>query len=154
MIVRADHVVAGLGCAVGAAVLLLLPSQADPKGLDAIADPYSPAFFPIVIAAILMLASAALVITALLRAPAPAGDRSVEMPGRLVATGAWLVCYAVLILSIGMVVASAINIVVLSYVLGARNHLAISAVAITVPAGIHLLFERFLRVLLPEGRLF
>lgn len=154
MVLRADHIVAALGCTISLAVLLLLPSQADPKGLDAIADPYSPGFFPIVIAGILFVVSAALGIAAVSSASAPAGERSIDTPGRLLITAAWILCYAWLISWLGMVIASVINVVVLSYVMGARNHFAIAAVAVAVPTGIHLLFERLLHVLLPEGKLF
>lgn len=152
---KADLSVAAFSLFVGVATLMLLPSQVGGENLSAITDPYSPAFFPILIAGILIACGAALAGGALMQTPASQNDvRSIEAPLRIAATAGYLLFYGVLIYWIGMVLASIISIICLSYILGFRRHIIIFVTAIVIPLIIYVLFEKMLYVLLPQPRIF
>jgi hypothetical protein len=156
--------VAGFGVLFGVFILFLTPGHAGGDGYAAIGDIQSSAFFPLVLAILLIIVSAGFFIVTLVGAgqaaavvdhgPARPEGEPVEAPLRLAATAASLVLYYVLIGWIGMVPASVVLILGLSWVLGFRNYWVAVCVAVAVPFGVELLFQKMLYVMLPEGRLF
>jgi hypothetical protein len=158
MIWRSDRAVAIVGAALGVGALLAVPAQIRGQGFGAIADVQSPAFFPILIA-LLMVAMSVLLLTARRREPSKprdAGDETgpVEAPRRLAAAALCLIAYYGALELIGMVVASILVIAVLALTLGYRRYGILAAVALALPVGIFLAFEKGLFVLLPAGKLF
>jgi hypothetical protein len=158
MIWRPDIAVAIVGASLGLGALLGVPAQ-----ISAIADVQSPAFFPILIALVLVAVSV-LLLTARRLGPskpgeitAPAeGDETgpVEAPRRLAAAALCLVAYYAALELIGMVPASVLAIAALALTLGYRRYGILAAVALALPVGIFLAFEKGLFVLLPAGKLF
>jgi len=139
----------------GSATLLFMPNLVSGETLAAINDPYSPAFFPILIGALLIICGCAVIGTAAIgRAPKIRGDGVIEAPLRLSATAGFIVAYTAAMLWIGMLAASVVCIAGLAYILGYRRHWIIAAAAIVVPALIYVLFERMLYVLLPQAQVF
>jgi hypothetical protein len=155
---RPDVAVAIVGAALGLGALAAVPTQIRGQGYGAIADIQSPAFFPILIA-LLMVAMSILLLTARRREPpnpAQAGDETgpVEAPRRLAAAALCLAAYYGALELIGMVTASVLVIGALALTLGYRRYGVLAAVAAAVPVILFLAFEKGLFVLLPEGRLF
>ena len=156
--------VAGFGVLFGTSVFLLIPGHAGGDGYAAIGDIQSSAFFPLILAILLIVVSAAFFITTLLGTgqPTPIADdgpeepegRAIEAPFRLAATAASLVLYYLLLDWIGMVAASVLLIFGLSWVLGFRNYWLAACIAVAVPLSVELLFQKMLYVMLPEGQLF
>jgi hypothetical protein len=158
MIWRPDIAVAIVGAALGVGALLAVPAQIRGQGFGAIADVQSPAFFPILIA-LLMVAVSILLLTARRREaqePPEANDETgpIEAPRRLAAAALCLIAYYGALELIGMVVASILVIAVLALTLGYRRYGILAAVALALPVGIFLAFEKGLFVLLPAGKLF
>jgi hypothetical protein len=158
MIWRPDRAVAIVGAALGVGALLAVPAQIRGQGFGAIADVQSPAFFPILIA-LLMVAVSILLLTARRREaqePPEANDETgpIEAPRRLAAAALCLIAYYGALELIGMVVASILVIAVLALTLGYRRYGILAAVALALPVGIFLAFEKGLFVLLPAGKLF
>ncbi len=139
----------------GAATLAFLPQMVSGETLAAIGDPYSPAFFPILIGALLIVCGGVMIFaTAMGRAPVVRGEGSIESPLRLGTTAGFIVVYTLLITWIGMLAASVLCIAGLAYILGYRRHVIIGMAAVVVPVLIYVLFERMLYVLLPQPTLF
>lgn len=134
--------------ALGLAALWLVPAQVAPDGFARLGEVRSPAFFPILAAALTLVLSLALVLRGLLR---PAPPTELRAPGRVLPVGAALVLAAVLVFPLGYLVTAALLIVALSYAFGGRRHAVILAMAVLVPVAIQLLFVSGLNVLLPEG---
>jgi hypothetical protein len=164
MIWRPDIAVAIVGASLGLGALLAVPAQIRGQGFGAIADVLSPAFFPILIALVLVAVSVLLLLTARRLGPskpseinAPAeGDETgpVEAPRRLAAAALCLVAYYAALELVGMVAASVLAIAALALTLGYRRYGILAAVALALPVGIFLAFEKGLFVLLPAGKLF
>jgi hypothetical protein len=158
MIWRPDRAVAIVGATLGLGALAAVPEQIRGQGYGAIADVQSPAFFPILIA-LLMVAVSILLLTARRREaqePPEANDETgpIEAPRRLAAAALCLIAYYGALELIGMVVASILVIAVLALTLGYRRYGILAAVALALPVGIFLAFEKGLFVLLPAGKLF
>lgn len=162
---RPDVAVGFAGTALGIAALVAVPFQIRGQGYDAITDIQSPAFFPILIALLMIGVSALLLFMRLGWAPAheePASGKTrpedetgrVAMPQRLIATAFCLVAYYLALEIAGMVLASIALIVALSLVLGFRRYVLLGIVAVLIPTGIYYSFEKGLYVLLPAGSLF
>jgi len=162
---RPDLAVGFAGTALGIAALIAIPYQIRGQGYDAIADIQSPAFFPILIALLMIGVSAVLLFVRLCYPPAPEGAASdriqpegetgrVAMPQRLIATAFCLITYYLALEIVGMVPASIALIVVLSLVLGFRRYALLGIVALLIPTAIYYSFEKGLYVLLPAGALF
>lgn len=162
---RPDVAVGFAGTALGIAALIAVPYQIRGQGYDAIADIQSPAFFPILIA-LLMVCVSALLLFLRLCYPSAQGDPAtgktqpadetgpVAMPQRMIATAFCLIAYYVSIDIAGMVLASTALILVLSLVLGFRRYVLLGIVALLIPTAIYYSFEKGLYVLLPAGTLF
>lgn len=152
---RENLAVGVVSVATGAATLAFLPEMVSGETLAALGDPYSPAFFPILIGALLIVCGGIMVVvSAMARAPEVRGEGSVESPLRLATTTGFIVVYTLLITWIGMLAASVLCIAGLAYILGYRRHVIVGVAAVVVPVLIYVLFERMLYVLLPQPTLF
>ena len=139
----------------GAATLAFLPQMVSGERLAAIGDPYSPAFFPILIGTLLIVCGVIMIAgTAMGRAPVVRGEGRIESPLRLGTAAGFIVVYTLLITWFGMLAASVACIAGLAYILGYRRHVIVAAAAVVVPVLIYVLFERMLYVLLPQPTLF
>ena len=155
ILVKENLAVGVLSVLTGAGTLVFLPEMVSGETLAAIGDPYSPAFFPIVIGALLIVCGGVMIATtAMGRAPVVRGEGRVESPLRLGSAAGVIVAYTLLITWIGMLAASVLCIAGLAYILGYRRHVIVGAAAVVVPVLIYVLFERMLYVLLPQPTLF
>jgi hypothetical protein len=162
--VGANIAVSLFGLLFGLAVLLLLPWQVAGESYDAVANVQSPAFFPIVLSAMLVVFSAILALSTArgggekdaAEDPRHLTDdaRSIESPMKVAGVALCLILYYLALSLIGMIAASMILILVMSYIMGFRNIWIVGIVAVVIPLGIYFLFEKTLYVLLPAGRLF
>ena len=117
-----------------------------PKGLD----PAGPRFFPLLVTTAWLLFSIGYLIEGL-RAPKTAkgdGDRSWFEP---VALGALLVLYALLVVPLGYVIATALLFFAATRVLGSRQLVRDAVVAVVLTVIVYVAFTRFLDISLPEG---
>ena len=152
---RENLAVGVVSVATGAATLAFLPEMVSGETLAALGDPYSPAFFPILIGALLIVCGGIMIaVSAMGRAPVVRGEGSVESPLRLGSAAGFIVVYTLLITWVGMLAASVLCIAGLAYILGYRRHVVIGLAAVCVPVLIYVLFERMLYVLLPQPTLF
>ncbi len=161
---RRDATVAIVGAAFGLAALIAVPAQIKGQGYDALFDVQSPAFFPILIALLMIAVSLTLLASRFLATqrrdvdddaqPQSEEAGPIEAPVRLVAAALCLLVYDASLDLVGMVVGSAALIVVLSLVLGFRRYGIIAAVAAIVPVGLYVSFQKGLYVMLPSGTLF
>ena len=155
LLVRENLAVGVVSVATGAGTLAFLPEMVSGETLAAIGDPYSPAFFPILIGSLLIVCGGIMIAgTAIGRGPVARGEGSIESPLRLGTTAGFIVVYTLLITWIGMLAASVLCIAGLAYILGYRRHLIVGLAAVCVPVLIYVLFERMLYVLLPQPTLF
>jgi hypothetical protein len=162
--VGANIAVSLFGLLFGLAVLLLLPWQVAGESYDAMANVQSPAFFPIALSATLVVFSAMLAFSTVRSGGKeeaaedplhPADDaRPIESPIKVAGVALCLILYYFALSVIGMIAASMILILVMSYIMGFRNFWIVGIVAVAIPLGIYFLFEKTLYVLLPAGRLF
>ncbi|NBC89141.1 MAG: hypothetical protein GVX90_06590 [Alphaproteobacteria bacterium] len=137
-----------LTLAVGLGALVLVPVQVEQGGLVGFGDVRSPAFFPVLAAVLTVGLSIALLVRGMVRA-APA-VKVANAPRVLAVTGA-LAAATAAIFWLGYLITAGLLIAALSRALGNRRPLIILVLAVAVPAGIHLLFEGALNVLLPAG---
>jgi hypothetical protein len=149
-----DGVLALLGIGVGVGALLLVPSQIPGGSLGDILEPSSSSFFPIVVAGAMVLCCVVLLANAILCA-----DTDNEPPPALLTQGyiqgsALLTAYVFLVSWIGMLVASGLMIVSLSYAFGYRNWPYMIATAVLMPLSIWFVFRKLLYVVFPSGVLF
>jgi len=162
---RRDAAVAIAGAALGLAALIAVPAQIRGQGYDALFDVQSPAFFPILIALLMIAVSLGLLASRFLAAQRRDGDTGdiqplsdetgpIEAPARLAAAALCLLAYYAALDLIGMVIASVLLIVVLSLVLGFRRYGIVAAVAAIVPTALYYSFQKGLYVMLPAGSLF
>lgn len=162
---RRDAAVAIAGAAFGFAALIAVPAQIRGQGYDALFDVQSPAFFPILIALLMIAVSLVLFASRFLAVQRREGDTGdiqarsdetgpIEAPARLAAAALCLLAYYAALDLIGMVVASFLLIVVLSLVLGFRRYGIVAAVAAIVPTILYYSFQKGLYVMLPAGSLF
>jgi hypothetical protein len=162
--VGASITVSLFGLLFGLAVLLVLPWQVGGESYAAITNAQSPAFFPILLSAALVVFSGLLGFVTLRGSNSEvatedgvqASDeaRPIESPLKVAAVALCLVLYYAALPLIGMIAASMSLILVMSYIMGFRNLLISGPVAVVIPFAIYLLFEKTLYVLLPQGKLF
>ncbi|MFF1819261.1 tripartite tricarboxylate transporter TctB family protein [Kribbella sp. NPDC058245] len=116
-----------------------------PKGFD----PAGPRFFPLLVTTAWLLFSIGYLIEGL-RAPKvkPEGDRSWFEP---VALAALLVLYALLVVPLGYVIATALLFFAAARVLGSRQLWRDAVVAVVLAVVVYIAFTRFLDISLPEG---
>ena len=153
--VRENLAVGVVSVVTGAGTLVFLPEMVSGETLAAIGDPYSPAFFPIVLGTLLIVCGGVMLAsTAIGRAPVVRGEGRIESPLRIGTTAGFIVLYTLLITWIGMLAASVLCIAGLAYILGYRRHIVVGVAAVVVPVLIYVLFERMLYVLLPQPTLF
>ena len=150
-----DLLVASISLAIGVAVLLLVPSQISGETVAAIRDMQSPAFFPILAACLMVLCSLILGIRSArsLRGPVEARIQ-VEQPRAVLAVTGVFVLFAVGTYYFGLLVACTVTILVMGYFLNYRQPMVLVPFSIGMPICIYVLFERTLRIILPEGVLF
>ncbi len=162
---RQDVAVAIIGTALGLGALIGIPIEIRGQSYAAIADVQSPAFFPILIA-LLLVALSLMLLASTRRDPAKHAAKApqesmrsdeigpIEAPGRLAATALCLVAYYGALDLIGMVAASVVLIAVLALVLGYRRYGVLGAISLALPIAIFLAFQKGLFVMLPAGRIF
>lgn len=116
-----------------------------------------PAFFPQMLAGMLLAASAALMVGAALEKPAAAPPReplrlSLE-DGRVRAcvTVALVLGFAALLTPLGFLPASTLFLIAMMAMLGVRRPLPLVATAVGVSVGVWLIFEKLLVLSLPAG---
>lgn len=147
-----DLAVAAVAAFAGVGAILMMPQEVGGEDLRALGDMSSPAFFPALAALLLTILGALLAGRTLFAPPIEA----VRTPGEVDRRRVWLLMllvsgYMALIFLIGMLYASIAFIPAAAFAYGSRQIVAIGVLAITIPASVHVLFERILRVLLPEG---
>ena len=148
----ANAVLGLLGLGVGGVVLAVLPGQIGAPGIAQAIDPSGPGFFPI-LASLLSIGAGLWCLLDALR-PDPKGA-----PERLaLRRSAWVmallaVCGIGLHVA-GMLLALGATTAGLAVVFGERRPAVLLALGILTPLGIHLLFERSLKILLPGGWVF
>lgn len=151
---NADIVVALIALAVGAATLLLVPSQVSGESLAAIRDVQSPAFFPI-LAGLVMLACGAVLLGEAIADQRKGTGIAVVFQRPAYVGGAMVIIAALAAATpyIGMSKASGVAILALGLLIEPQRWRLILPAAVVVPTVIYLLFERLLLILLPEGSL-
>lgn len=148
----ADLGVAAVAAFAGVGAIQVMPQEVGGEDLRALADMSSPAFFPALGAVLLTILGALLALRTLLAPPpetTPAGG-DIHWP-RVLLLMALVSGYIGLIFIIGMVPASMAFIPAAALAYGSRRFIAIGVLALAIPTLVHVLFERILRVLLPEG---
>jgi len=147
-----DLAVAGIAAVAGIGAIQVMPQQVGGEDLRALGDMSSPAFFPALGALLLTVLGALLALRTLLAPPPEASAATHAIHWRRVLLLMALVSgYVGLIFAIGMVPASMLFIPAAALAYGSRRFVAIGVLALAIPALVHVLFERILRVLLPEG---
>lgn len=150
---RADFAVGSAAAVLGVAALALIPSEVSRDAFGSLGNVRSPAFFPLLASALLILFSAALLVRGWQRrGPRAAGIKL--PPARVFAVAGLLAGAGVAVTTLGFAPTAFALIVGLSYAFGARSHATVLGLALTVPATIQVLFTSFLDVLLPRGVLF
>jgi len=116
-----------------------------PKGFD----PAGPRFFPLLVTTAWLLFSIGYLIEGL-RSPKAetTGDRSWFEP---VAVSALLVLYALLVVPLGYVIATALLFFAAARVLGSRQLVRDAVVAVVLTVAVYVAFTQFLDISLPEG---
>jgi putative tricarboxylic transport membrane protein len=116
-----------------------------PKGLD----PAGPRFFPLLVTSAWLLLSIGYLVEGL-RSPRTSdkADRSWFEP---VAVSGLLVLYALLVVPLGYVIATALLFFVAARVLGSRQLVRDIVVAVVLAVVVYIAFTQFLDISLPEG---
>jgi putative tricarboxylic transport membrane protein len=141
---------------IGAAVLLLIPSQIDT--VSVMRTQMSPAFLPVVLGVALSLVGLGLVIQAFrIRSVqqaqvGPAFSRHAFL--RVALAAVLLVVYTLLFPRLGFVVTSGLFMGIFIYIFGLRSIFKIGLSMVLVPLGVWLFFEKLFRIPLPHGLLF
>lgn len=147
-----DTIVAVVTAMIGLGTLAVVPSEIRGESLAAIGDMNSPAFFPLLAAAALILCAVALgVRTATAAEVTP--PVTVERPGMVLTMAALFGLFAAGTFWIGLIPAAGLAILAMGLLLGYRKPWLL-LVAVAVPAAVYILFERMLLILLPRGSLF
>lgn len=150
----ADFLIAFIALAAGVAIVVTLPLEVPGAGLASLQDMTSAAFFPMLAAILIAFSGLILGIkTFIHRAADP--EAKVDPTGfrPLLMLGAFVV-YVPLIHVLGMFAASVLAIIALPFVYGFRDARWIGPIAILIPFGVYLLFEKVLKVLFPHGAIF
>ena len=152
---NADLAVALVAGLIGAATLLLVPSQISGETLAALGNMESPAFFPILAAWLIVVCSIGLGLRSLAHGGA-AQQARVEFPRPwpVLSVIVIFVLFAAGTYYLGMVPAAILMIMVMAYLPGYRKPKIVLPVAVAVPVGIYFLFEKLLLILLPSGVIF
>jgi putative tricarboxylic transport membrane protein len=153
--VSADLVVAVVAGGLGIATLVLVPHQIAGQSLAAIGNLESPAFFPVLTGAVMVISAGALAVRALVAARATHGPR-VTFPRFpfVLAVAAVFVAFAAGTHLIGMLPSAVAVILGLAYLWEFRDWRILVPVAVLVPLAIYVLFEKTLLVILPRGIVF
>jgi len=150
-----DFAVSLVAVSFGGGILAAIPYQVPGATLADVSNMGSPAFFPILAGAFLVLCAAALALRTVLGQASAAGsdEDSPDAAGykRLISVAVLLVVYLFAIRSIGMIVSSMVLIVVMAPLLNYGRWRVILAVALLCPLAVFVLFEKTLRILLPHG---
>lgn len=147
-----DLAVPIIGAAVGGATLCLLPMQIPEASLSDVSDMGSPAFFPIVAAVLVILASVA--DAARILAGSGATGAEPWRWRRPLALALAFALYLPLIPLLGMMTAAFLLMVVISRAFRYPRVGRTLVVALATTVLIYVLFERVLLVLFPHGLLF
>lgn len=150
-----DATVSLISVMLGVGVLFAIPHQVPGATLADVSSMSSPAFFPILGGAFLVLCGVVLgVNTMVVQAPlAASGENAPDAakPFRLAAVAALLVVYLFAIRAIGMVISSMVLIAVMAPLLNYTRWRVIAVAAPLFPLAVYVLFEKMLRILLPHG---
>ncbi|HEV8673516.1 MAG TPA: tripartite tricarboxylate transporter TctB family protein [Methylomirabilota bacterium] len=147
-----DLAVPIIGAAVGGATLILLPAQIPGASLADVSEMRSPAFFPIVAATAVILASVADATRVL--AGGGAKDAEPWRWRRPLGLALAFALYLLLVPLLGMMTSAFLLMVVMSRVFGYPRAGRVLVVALATTALIYVLFERVLLVLFPHGLIF
>jgi hypothetical protein len=143
---------AGLVCLAGSLLLLALSRGLPQPALV----PIGPAFYPRILLTITALLAAALVVADLRRRPRPAGAAAGQYRLVVAAFGVFT-AYVVALPALGFRLSTFLFVAALQAAIepprGHRRWLLVLAVAAATTASAYLVFERYLSVLLPRGRL-
>ena len=139
---------------IGAAILLLIPSQIDT--IPGMETEMPPSFLPTVVAIALMAVGIALAVPAFLRSGTKGDASSFDLHGslRVLLSIALLVAYALLFPRLGFVVTSGLFMGIFTFFFGARSVVKIALGVILVPVCVWLFFEMLFRIPLPHGILY
>lgn len=150
-----DLAVGVAAMALAFAALLTIPSQVSSNAYQSFGNIRSPAFFPVIASGLLGVFSTLLVIRSRKMAGTDRKDPGGFLPSRRVVVVAIMFAAAGAAMTVLGFLATAFALIIgLSAAFGARNYATVIALAIAVPAAIHLLFRSVLSVLLPSGILF
>ena len=138
---------------IGAAILLLVPSQIDT--IPGMETEMPPSFLPTVLAIALMAVGIALAVPAF-RSGFKGDSSSLNLHGslRVLLSIALLVTYALLFPRLGFVVTSGLFMGIFTFFFGARSIVKIALGVILVPLCVWLFFEILFRIPLPHGILY
>ena len=117
-----------------------------PKGLD----PAGPRFFPLLVTSAWLLLSLAYLVEGL-RAPRTSAAKAARSWFEPVAISGLLVLYALLVVPLGYMVATALLFFAAARVLGSRQVMRDVVVAVVLAVVVYLAFTQFLDISLPEG---
>lgn len=159
MLSRRDEIFVGLGVILMAALTLwwLIPTYiAIPRRVPIMA--LSPAFWPNVIAWVMLFCGLSVVVRAAMAPPAPdaiADDLSVSRPeaARLAALAVLLIATFFSLRIVGMVWTSMFAFVALVFLTGSKNRFWGIVAAIVLPLALYFFFTKIAGVAIPQGRI-
>ena len=152
---RGDFVAGAIGVTIsGGALYIASDFPAD------VVMKIGPAFFPDMLAGLLLVCSAALMVSAALakpvaaRAPEEASVRGLSLDNgivRALITVAAVIAFTLALRPVGFILTSVVFLTAMMGLLGMRKPWLMLAVAVGVTGGIYLIFEKLLALSLPAG---
>lgn len=139
----------------GLGILVIVDGASQPASKSA--SGIGAGFFPLVVGAVLIAASLALILQVLRGKRGEPEDEEGDVDATVLhARQAVLVVAAILLFIIalepaGYIPASAITFWLIAFAMGARRHLRSALIAVVLSAGIYVLFTQLLRIDLPAG---
>lgn len=151
-----DYWLAGLGIAIGAGTLLLIPHQISGGSVSDIANPASSAFFPVIVASLLIACCLALLLQTVLASSGEGEQKALEplFTWNYARGAALLTAYVFFVSWIGMLISTGLMIAALSWMFGYRNWPLMIGAAVLVPLSVWFLFRKLLYIVFPSGILF
>lgn len=152
---RGDFVAGAIGVAIsGGALVIASDFPAD------VVMKIGPAFFPEMLAYLLLLCSAILMVNAALAKPAvavaedPPPVRGLSLDNgivRALLTVVAVLVFALVLRPVGFIVTSVVFLTLMMGLLGMRRPIVMIAIALGITAGIYVIFEKLLGLTLPAG---
>ncbi|MGI9294204.1 MAG: tripartite tricarboxylate transporter TctB family protein [Pseudomonadales bacterium] len=147
-------IISAAALSISGLVLFSLPGDVDNFGLNTFTDMASAAFFPLLAATIVGICAIGLLVMTMLDRDNNEGKKLSPVGWRPVAMLAGFSAFIPLIHLLGMVTASALVVIALSFIFGFRDLRWTLPVAAVLPVSVYFLFERILKVLFPHGLIF